>query len=402
MTAKKIRLKTVKEDWRYLGHIPTKLVGWQYCGNVTVRVGEVVHFALGPDNPVDSDAIMALNGKNRGVAYLPRYDAAVLAPAIREGRVVLKGVIESWGRSSSSHSGLSSMKLRLEIYGGGKCLQWFRKAKPVTADDMLHNMLLEVWKQADILSADTIRETRDLFRDTIHHGDASPRTALIYRLLRGKAADREQDEMNGFRAVILDFLAGVDIRSDLTFGIQTSWERDDSLHYLGTLPFPYMKKPVDVQESRCVIPIYPRGYAALPPPADTGAEPAAPACVESADFTDETLVNQLAYPAGACGAVFVRGGQVLGMELHASAAAMEVEWFQTLKRVFQRAWSDDPVPWPNSVTDPAALIAAAPLRVSGHADGARIIRFSSPVDCLAVITPDMKLRRLALENPGLE
>lgn len=133
---------TTTED-RYLGEVPLKIVGTQYC-DVSVRPGEVVHFEREHQNQHDANAIRVDNDDFAPVGHLPRREARWIAPLLDSGRLVIDGRVPEEGEAGRYDAPLL-LSLYLTPMGAG-ALKPFDRC--TTEPEALHEVVLGAYERS--------------------------------------------------------------------------------------------------------------------------------------------------------------------------------------------------------------------------------------------------------------
>ena len=74
----------------YVGDIPSNVAGWYYH-QATVLPGEYVGLVRDPGNPYDANAIAVHNSQGQKIGFVPRQQAAILAPHVDSLAIILAG-----------------------------------------------------------------------------------------------------------------------------------------------------------------------------------------------------------------------------------------------------------------------------------------------------------------------
>lgn len=276
--------KLKKSAWQYLGYVPAWIVGTQYCDEEAAP-GEQLYLEPEPDNPADPLAMAVFSLKGIRLGYLPRYDAAVFTPSVNSGCLILKGVAEEPVHQYKT-------ALRLEAYASPGAAGWFEPMRGDNVLDILHNSVLNVWRDREMYSAATIMAFRDIMREHAHGKNLHIATSVLYRLLRGVCMDKLAAEKAAFRNLV-----------DAAFKVQT-WGDAMGCRDLAVYPVygDVKRKDKDLKSDAAKLPA-------------------------QLDFSPESIVKHYACPARARGVVICHGGSLHRICWFASAAQMEMRWF---------------------------------------------------------------------------
>lgn len=351
MTAKLVEKKST---WRYLGYVPTWIVGIQYC-EAEAAPGEQLYLEPEPDNPVDPLAMAVFSSSGDRLGYLPRYDAAVFTPAVNRGCLILKAQAE---HSSSEYK----TGLRLEVYASAKSDSWFEPMRGDSLLDILHNGVLGVWLNQETYSSSTIMAFRDAMRERAHGQNLHIETSILYRLLRGVCTEKHNAEKNIFRRLVDDAF-----KAD-------AWGEATGSHQL-------MVYPVFGSSARRSL------------KSDTSNLPA------QTDFSPEVMVKRYAYPDNAQGMVICHGGSLHRICWFNSAAQMEMRWFSLIteaKNAMPFCQSGKPLELKVLAGEISTILKGAEFEISADSNGLRCLNFKETFAGQAKVGNDGKLEQVDL------
>jgi len=176
-----------KKEEIFLGTLDSAVVGLQYQETSAV-LGEEVYLEREPDNSHDPRAIRVDNRDFCPLGYLPRRDAAWLAPLLDEGLVLGDALLPEAGM-------LTDQKASLEIgifasFKGKELLEL--RPSCTTSQEGLRNLLLQAWQMGQAWeNPRMIREITEKL-ETLVDRSSLPESHLYLRLLRGQEKRAEE------------------------------------------------------------------------------------------------------------------------------------------------------------------------------------------------------------------
>ncbi len=171
-------------DDQFLGEIPLKIVGTQYC-DVSVRPGEVVHFEREYENHHDPNAICVNNDDFAPVGHLPRPEVRWIAPLLDSGRLIIDGRVPE-----GTEPGRYDTPLLLNLYLTPKGAGALKRFDCCATDaEALHEVILGAyerslnWKSRGQIIGVARALAQSLGRDAL------PESFLLIRLLQVRARE---------------------------------------------------------------------------------------------------------------------------------------------------------------------------------------------------------------------
>lgn len=276
--------------------LDTWIVGIQYYEGKAEAVNREVVFELDPDNPFDPNAVAVFTTSGMKVGHLPRYDAEYFSPLVMEGAIALKG------RAGKAERG-DRLSLSLEIFATAK-------VSPILARDpgddwraIYHNLLADIWDRLPAYSSATLREFRERFRPLAHNQPLLPKTQFLYRMLKARIVDLENEERDRLREQLLSAIGAMD------FGNPMGWPE------LAVVP-------LDVPDGV-------RKEEPAREPATGASAAVAPTGGQRPDML-RLLPSRCPYPPGAKGMVVLVHGNWHSLAWSESAEHTQVFWYQTI------------------------------------------------------------------------
>jgi hypothetical protein len=167
--------------------LPTWIVGRRYH-TVEIKPGDAVLLCRDLDNEHDAQAIAVMDVKDRLCGHLPRFDAAGIAPLLDAGVIRLSGCAAVPDEGSRI-----ALNLIIEFLPEGATRLFDPVAAP--ARDAFHRTaLLWLWEHIRDMPSEEAVKLRAMLHDDAHEGRMSADNHLLYRLLRGRIAEREAAE----------------------------------------------------------------------------------------------------------------------------------------------------------------------------------------------------------------
>ena len=173
--------------------LPTWIVGRRYHA-VEIKPGDEVLLCRDFGNEHDAQAVAVMDVKDRPCGHLPRFDAAGIAPLLDAGFIRLSG------RAAAPDEGSRiALNLVIEFLPEGAACLFDPVASP--ARDAFHRTtLLWLWEHIRDMPSEEAVTLRATLHDDAHEGRMSADNHLLYRLLRGRIAEREAAELAAAQA----------------------------------------------------------------------------------------------------------------------------------------------------------------------------------------------------------
>lgn len=335
-----------------LGRVDTWIVGIRHHGEADNAAFRAVRCRREPQNPHDANAVALDTEQGGQVGYVPRYDAAWLAPLLDARAIAIHAV-------AGADDGNNRMPLTLHILDTGRSASLVERDAMDDWRAVFHNMLAELWAARDTLSPDTLKQVRRLLRPVAHDQPLFPKTQMLYRMLKSCIADGVQARVRALRGLLMDHVA------HMGFGVIHGWRE---------LAVIALDAPGDTND------------AAIPPETETlpGLGDREPEDVPG-HAAMGALAARCPYPPGARGMLVLVRNRPYLLDWFADPACAQVGWYAALMDGLQFLQGHD-LP-----TDPRALApvafrshiqchlhhAAYELQPDRHADGSRCILLHS-------------------------
>ena len=167
-------------ELKLLGTIYTQITGIQYY-DTPCSANESVFFERNPYNEFDENAVEVHN-ESGIIGHLKRNYASWITPLLDAGLIFLKGKIAEEGDQWQI-----PVKIDINITEKGKKITLPHTCS--TAERVIHNHILDIWKNSDKLTAETIRELRRYYYGIIRSPEILPETKLLHKILKYKIHD---------------------------------------------------------------------------------------------------------------------------------------------------------------------------------------------------------------------
>lgn len=184
------------ERYGPLARFASKIVGVRHYEGADAAAGRRIRLRREPENPHDANAIAVFNHRGVQVGYLPREEAAWLAPLLDAGAIRIGGVA---GKKSDDYTLEATLIVRAPR-GSADALA--ARDPGDTCEALLHNFVVGLWEQRARHSHLTIFETLNALRDALSGREPSPRTQLLLRMVEGDLLRRTREANRACRSLV--------------------------------------------------------------------------------------------------------------------------------------------------------------------------------------------------------
>lgn len=186
-----------------LTRFSSKIVGIRHYEGADAAAERRIRLRREPENPHDANAIAVFNHRGVQVGYLPREEAAWLAPLLDSGVIRIGGVA---GKKSDDEILEATLIVRAPRGSADKLAA---RDPGDTCEALLHNFAVGLWEQRVRHSHLTIFETLNALRDALSGREPSPRTQLLLRMVEGDLLRRTREASRACRTIVGRFFASL-------------------------------------------------------------------------------------------------------------------------------------------------------------------------------------------------
>lgn len=186
-----------------LTRFASKITGIRYHTGAKAAPGRRIRLRREPENPHDANAIAVFNHRGVQVGYLPREEAAWLAPLLDQGAVRIGG------RAAKAADGYTLDVTLIVRARPGYAADVSAMDTGDTCEAVLHNFAALLWQERENYSHLTVFETLNSLKVALNQREPSPRTQLLLRMVEGDLLRRLREANRACRTIVSRFLASL-------------------------------------------------------------------------------------------------------------------------------------------------------------------------------------------------